>query len=52
MLEATIEIDNESKNNKFKKTLKVNTSKTKKTKIETLTCYGDGLGIQKKMSYQ
>lgn len=51
MLEATIEIDNESKNNKFKKTLKVNTSKTKKTKIETLTCYGDGLGIQKKMSY-
>ena len=51
MLEAPIEIDSESKKIKFNKTLKVNTIKIEQNKIETLICYGDGLGIQKKMSY-
>ena len=34
----------------FRETLKVTISQEKK-KIETLVCEGDGLGIQKKISY-
>lgn len=35
----------------FKQSLKVNTVKKKNSKIETLICEGDGLGIQEKISY-
>ncbi len=44
----TIEKD---KKESFIKSLKITpTEKTKKKKIETLTCEGDGLGIQKNMT--
>ena len=43
-----------NQNNKkiFEQSLKItNTPKKVNKKIETLICYGDGLGIQKKLSY-
>ena len=39
---------NKEKNN-FIKSLKI--EKKSKKEVETLICYGDGLGIQKKISY-
>lgn len=51
-LEESKKIIDERENTKFIKSLKFNSeSSAKKKKIETLTCEGDGLGIQKKMTY-
>lgn len=42
--------ENEEKEN-FDKSLKVNIDETRKSKVETLICYGDGLGIKGQMKY-
>jgi len=39
------------KNDDFVNSLKSNVVKKNKKKVETLICEGDGLGIQKKISY-
>ena len=50
MLEAPTEpIISKEKKNIFFNTIKINVTKNKK--VETLVCYGDGLGIQTKISY-
>ena len=49
MLETPIEpIHNETKK-EFANSLKVSLPKKTKPKVETLTCFGDGLGIQNKI---
>ena len=49
LIEAPRERDNKIN---FKNSLKVATTQNnKKQKVETLTCFGDGLGIQTKISY-
>ena len=45
---ATKPIQNEARR-EFANSLKVNLKKDKKRKVETLTCFGDGLGIQSKI---
>lgn len=50
MLNQPIVKDLNRDKNKFIDSLKVNIVKNKK-KVETLTCFGDGLGIQKKITY-
>lgn len=48
--ESTEKIKNN--NNEFEKSLKVKIiQENKKKKVETLTCVGDGLGIQTKISF-
>jgi len=43
---------NEDEKTKFMDSLKVNIiKKYKKNKVETLTCFGDGLGIQTKINF-
>ena len=49
LIEAPKRIVNQDKKAEFIKSLKINLIEKKK-KIETLTCDGDGLGIQKKIS--
>lgn len=50
LAEPTI-IANEDKKESFIKSLKITTTqKRTKKKVETLTCIGDGLGIQKKIT--
>lgn len=50
LTEPTI-IVNDDKKESFIESLKVTTTqKRKKKKVETLTCNGDGLGIQKKIT--
>lgn len=52
MIEAPIEMVENNEKTKFIDSLKVNITKNfKKNKVETLTCFGDGLGIQDKISY-
>ena len=52
MLDAPIEIIKEDKKDNFINSLKVNiVKKHKKNKVETPICFGDGLGIQTKISY-
>lgn len=46
-LEAPKEVLREEKKSNFVATLKT----TKKDKVETLICVGDGLGIRKRMRY-
>ena len=41
---------NEEKEN-FVNSLKVNLEEKRKSKVETLICYGDGLGIKGQMKY-
>ena len=49
MIETPIEpIHNENKK-EFANSLKVSLPKKTKPKVETLTCFGDGLGIQNKI---
>ena len=49
MIEApTKPIQNEARR-EFANSLKINLKKDKKRKVETLTCFGDGLGIQSKI---
>ena len=44
--------DLKEEKNKFKESLKVKIEKIyKKKKVETHICYGDGLGIKKKIEY-
>lgn len=50
MLETPIEKVESSDKDKFKNSLKVKIT-MKKKKVETLTCVGDGLGIQNGISY-
>ena len=50
-LEAPKQIINQEKKINFVESLKITTTEKKnKKRIETLTCEGDGLGIQKKIS--
>jgi hypothetical protein len=50
-LQAPVNVEKETKND-FIKSLKVNIAlKTHKNKVETLVCEGDGLGIQKKITF-
>ena len=52
MIESPKEYVNNSNQESFINSLKVNIPpKKKKKKIETLTCFGDGLGIQNKITY-
>lgn len=52
MIEAPIESLKEDAKTNFLNSLKVNIEqKKKKKKIETLTCFGDGLGMQNKITY-
>lgn len=52
LLEPPMEIIKKQDNSNFLASLKVDQSKDKKKKqIETLTCVGDGLGIQNIMNY-
>lgn len=50
MIEAPVNpIINDNRKN-FIQSLRINMAEKSKKKIETLTCFGDGLGIQKKLS--
>lgn len=52
MIEAPVQEIKKKDKASFMNSLKVNiVQKRKKKKIETLTCFGDGLGIQNKISY-
>lgn len=52
MIEAPVEEIRKSDKESFINSLKVNiVPKRKKKNVETLTCFGDGLGIQNKISY-
>ena len=52
MIEAPIQNLKEDNKISFLNSLKVNIEqKKKKKKIETLTCFGDGLGMQNKITY-
>lgn len=51
MIEAPVKSVNEENKNNFINSLKVNMSLKLKKKVETLTCFGDGLGIQTKIKY-
>ena len=52
MIEAPMENLKEDNKTSFLSSLKVNIEqKKKKKKIETLTCFGDGLGMQNKITY-
>ena len=51
MIEQPIKKDLSEEKNKFIDSIKINIVKNKKRKVETLTCFGDGLGIQTKISY-
>lgn len=52
MIEAPLDSLSKEDKNHFINSLKVNiVQKHKKNKVETLTCFGDGLGIQTKMTY-
>ena len=45
-------VTEQNKKERFIETIKINTTeKRAKKKIETLTCQGDGLGIQKKITW-
>lgn len=51
MIEAPIANSSTNEKNEFIQSLRVNVKKSKKSKrIETLTCVGDGLGIQNKIT--
>lgn len=51
-LEEPKQIINQEKKTNFIESLKITTTEKKnKKRIETLTCEGDGLGIQNKISY-
>lgn len=50
-LEAPKKNIEENKRNNFINSLKIKQSVRKKQRIETLTCVGDGLGIQNKIEY-
>ena len=39
------------KTHSFKNSVKIENSNKKKKEVETLTCFGDGLGIQTKINY-
>jgi len=52
MLDAPDETFQNNNKKNFINSLKINIeNKQNKKKVETLTCFGDGLGIQKKLSY-
>ena len=44
------QVENENKI-KFVDSLKIKTPEKRKTRVETLTCFGDGLGIQTKITF-
>lgn len=51
-IEEPIFVEKENQKVDFVKNLKIdNINESNENKIETLICYGDGLGIQKKVSY-
>ncbi len=49
MLEAPTESSQNEAKREFANSLKVNLRQDKKQRVETLTCFGDGLGIQSKI---
>ena len=51
MIQAPIETQTSREKLEFANSLKVDTPKTKKKQVETMICYGDGLGIQNKINY-
>lgn len=51
LLEPAKDNNQEEKKLKFFAELKIDHKKKKKEKVETLTCTGDGLGIQGKINY-
>lgn len=50
MIEEAIPNNKDDKKARFIQSLKIKEFK-KKGRVETLVCFGDGLGIQKKISY-
>lgn len=50
-IKASTELLPEKISNSFINSLKSDVVKEKKNKVETLTCVGDGLGIQNKMNF-
>ena len=51
MIQAPIETHEHKEKLKFANSLKVDIPKPKKKEVETMICYGDGLGIQNKINY-
>lgn len=51
MIQAPIEIHENKEKLEFSNSLKVDIPKPKKKEVETMICYGDGLGIQNKINY-
>ena len=52
LINKPIEVEKqEDKKKNFVNSIKVNKIKNKQSKVETLICDGDGLGIKKKVSY-
>ena len=51
LLEAFKDNNQEEKKLKFFSELRIDSKNKKKKKVETLTCIGDGLGIQGKINY-
>ena len=50
MIQAPIETHTGKEKLEFTKSLKVDIPKPKKKEVETMICYGDGLGIQNKIN--
>lgn len=51
MIQAPIETQTSKEKLEFANSLKVDIPKPKKKEVETIICYGDGLGIQNKINY-
>lgn len=51
MIQAPIETQTSKEKLEFANSLKVDIPKPKKKEVETMICYGDGLGIQNKINY-
>lgn len=49
MIKAPIKVNLDEEKVNFRNSLKVNVVEKKKRKVETLICFGDGLGIQPKI---
>lgn len=51
MIQEPIETQQNKEKLNFTNSLKVDIPKPKKKEVETMICYGDGLGIQNKINY-
>lgn len=51
MIDGSVTTETGDNKTNFLNSIKVNLVEKKRKRVETLTCVGDGLGIQKKIEY-